>query len=158
MNKKIFRWLKVFVLVYCTAGIAIYYGQNAVLFHPVTVDRHARYDFVEPYTELNIPCDKETNLNIIEFKTADSVPLGLVLYFHGNRKNISRYEPYASNFTKKGYEVWMIDYPGFGKSTGKFTEQKLYDYSLVFYKLARSRYQPSQIILYGKSLGTCMAV
>ncbi len=51
----------------------------------------------------------------------------------------------------------MLDYPGFGKSTGPFTEQKLYDYALVMYKLARSRFKPSEIIIYGKSLGTGIA-
>jgi len=51
----------------------------------------------------------------------------------------------------------MIDYPGFGKSTGKLTEQRLYDCALQLYKLARSKYKPSQIIIYGKSMGTCIA-
>ena len=51
----------------------------------------------------------------------------------------------------------MIDYPGFGKSTGNFTEQTIYDWSLIFYKLARSRFEPGQILLYGKSLGTGFA-
>jgi pimeloyl-ACP methyl ester carboxylesterase len=79
------------------------------------------------------------------------------LYFHGNKNNITRYAPYAGDFTRHGYEVWMMDYPGFGKSTGVFNEQKLYEYALVLYKLARSRWKPSQIILYGKSLGTGIA-
>jgi alpha-beta hydrolase superfamily lysophospholipase len=157
MKKKIFRWVKVLILVYCTGGIAVYYGQNSFLFHPVALGKNAPYHFAEPYTELNIPYDKETSLNIVQFRPPDSIPRGVVLYFHGNRTNISRYEPYASHFTSKGYEVWMIDYPGFGKSTGKLTEKKLYDQALVFYKLARSHYPPSQIILYGKSLGACMA-
>ena len=29
-------------------------------------------------------------------------------------------------FHNKGYEVWMPDYPDYGKSTGERTEQKLY--------------------------------
>jgi pimeloyl-ACP methyl ester carboxylesterase len=167
------RWIKVFLLLYCIIGIAFYYGQEALLFHPVAVDRNVKYDFGQPYTEVNLPFDKETNLNIIEFKATDhqdfraageskfrvpdSLTRGVVLYFHGNRRNISWYAQYAADFTSKGYEVWMLDYPGFGKSTGKLSEQKLYDYALQLYKLARSRWQPSQIILYGKSLGTGIA-
>lgn len=167
MKKKIFRWIKIFTLLYCTAGIALYYAQDSILFHPTAVDRQSKYDFGDlntRYEEVNIPYDKESNLNIIQFKPArdtagrgDTAARGVVLYFHGNKKNISRYARHASCFTDKGYEVWMLDYPGYGKSTGKLTEQKLYDYALVFYKLARSRYRPSQIILYGKSLGTAIA-
>lgn len=157
MKKKVFRWIKVLILVYCTAGVALYYGQKSLLFHPVALDKQIKYDFGKPYKEVNLPYDRETNLNIIQFRTGDSVSKGVVLYFHGNKGNISRYAHYASNFTGNGYEVWMMDYPGFGKSTGKLTEQKLYDYALQFYKLARSRFQPAAIILYGKSLGNGIA-
>lgn len=173
------RTLKVFILLYCLIGIALYYGQDALLLHPQAVDRQVKYDFGQPYAEVNLPYDKTTNLNIIEFKATaqpnfkagadsgsqanstsnapDSLARGVVLYFHGNKHNIGRYAPYAKDFTSKGYEVWMLDYPGFGKSTGPLSEQKLYDYALQFYKLARSRWRPSQIILYGKSLGTGIA-
>lgn len=185
-----FRWLKVFILLYCIIGIAFYYCQDILLFHPMAVDKSVKYDLGQPYTEVNLPYDKETNLNIIQFKadkpglsstapgttektsavrdttsggmdTTSTVgaglPKGVVLYFHGNKRNITWYAKYAADFTAKGYEVWMLDYPGYGKSTGKLTEQKLYDYALQFYKLARSRWQPGQIILYGKSLGTGIA-
>ena len=51
----------------------------------------------------------------------------------------------------------MIDYPGYGKSTGALTEQKLYDWSLTLYKLARARFLPDNIVIYGKSMGTGIA-
>jgi len=156
-KKIIFRWIKVLVLLYCTVGIVAYYGQEWFVFRPVTIPAGTKYELGRPYTEINLPYDKETNLNILQFRPADSLPKGVVLYFHGNRTNISRYAPFAGNFTSNGYEVWMLDYPGYGKSTGKRTEQKFYDYALTFYKLARSRYKPSEIILYGKSLGTGVA-
>jgi uncharacterized protein len=173
MKKKIFRWIKVVLLVYAVVGIAMYFAQEKIFFHPEPVVRTGVYDFGgQPSTEVNLPYDKETNLNIIQFKVpggsvrADSGSSagrsgdgakGVVLYFHGNKKNISRYAAYAKDFTARGYEVWMLDYPGFGKSTGVFSEQKLYDYALEVYVLARSRWKPSQIIFYGKSLGTGIA-
>jgi len=79
------------------------------------------------------------------------------LYFHGNRKNIERYAPFAVNFTRNNYEVWMIDYPGFGKSTGKRTEQMMYADAALLYKMARARFSKDSIIIYGKSLGTGVA-
>ncbi|MBV9986723.1 MAG: alpha/beta fold hydrolase, partial [Chitinophagaceae bacterium] len=80
-----------------------------------------------------------------------------VIYFHGNSSNISRYAPFAGWFTRNGYEVWMPDYPGYGKSTGELSENMLYEEALQVYRSARARYQPSQIIIYGKSLGTGIA-
>ena len=156
-KKKIFRWIKVLVLLYAVIGILLYYLQDYFLFHPASLTKDNKYDFAYPHQEINIPYNSETNINIIQFKTKDSVPKGVVLYFHGNRKNISWYAKYSPNFTNSNYEVWMIDYPGFGKSTGKFTEQHLYDCALQLYKLARAKYDPSKIIIYGKSMGTGIA-
>src|ERR1035438_1513512 len=125
---KIFRWLKIIVLSYSVLGISFYYMQDYILFHPEPLTRNTKYQFDNKYDEINIPYNKETTLNIIRFKTNDSIAKGVVLYLHGNRKNISWYAKYAGNFTNKGYEVWMLDYPGFGKRTGKFAEQGLYGY------------------------------
>jgi len=96
-------------------------------------------------------------MNIIQFLVPDSVKKGVVLYFHGNKKNISWYSKYVPQFTKHHYEVWMIDYPGFGKSTGHLSEDILYAYALQLYKLARKQYEPGQIIIYGKSMGSGIA-
>jgi len=156
-NKKIFRWIKVLTLLYAVTGIALYYLQDYILFQPIPLEKNKKYDFAYPHKDINIPYNKEINLNIIQFRTKDSVPKGVVLYFHGNRKNISWYAKYATGFTDKNYEVWMIDYPGFGKSTGKFTEQQLYDLALQLYKLARTKFDPAKIIIYGKSMGTGIA-
>jgi uncharacterized protein len=163
-TKIIFRWVKIGLLLYCAVGIAIYYGQEKLFFHPVPVNRKAPYDFGgQPCTEINLQYDKETSLNIVEFKataggdTVAPATRGVVLYFHGNSRNIAWYARYATDFTHKGYEVWIMDYPGFGKSQGVFSEPRLYDYALQFYKLARSRWPASRIILSGRSLGTGIA-
>ncbi|HEX6429777.1 MAG TPA: alpha/beta fold hydrolase [Niastella sp.] len=158
MKKKIiFRWLKVIILVYCLIGIAIYYGQDKLFFHPQPITAQSKYSFPFPFKEVNIPYSKETNINIIQFAANQPQPKGVVLYFHGNKNNISWYAKAAPEFTSRGYDVWMIDYPGFGKSTGEFTEQQLYDWALVFYKLAQARYPKDSIIIYGKSMGTGIA-
>ena len=158
MKKKIiFRWVKVIVLLYCTIGIAIYYGQDKLLFHPQPITAESQYSFPYPFKEVNIPYSKKTNINIIQFAANQPQPKGVVLYFHGNKQNISWYAKAAPEFTSRGYDVWMMDYPGFGKSTGEFTEQQLYDWALVFYKLAQTRFSKDSILIYGKSLGTGIA-
>lgn len=157
MKKKLIRWISIIIMLYCLIGITLYYLQDKILFHPEPVDIDHHYNFSAPYKEVNLPYSQTVNINVVQFTTTDAAPKGVVLYFHGNRKNISRYAPFAPAFTKHGYEVWMIDYPGYGKSTGPFTEQKLYDWALIFYKLARARFKPDSIILYGKSMGTGIA-
>ena len=156
-RKRTWKWIRILLIIYVVGGIALYFLQDYILFHPVTLKREDKYEFTEKHKEINIPITENSNLNIVQFFPVDSVSKGVVLYFHGNKKNISWYAKYPPYFTKHGYEVWMIDYPGFGKSTGKFTEQNLYDWANYMYKLAASRFKPDSIIIYGKSMGTGIA-
>lgn len=154
------RWLKIAVILYAGIGIAVYYLQDYLLFHPEPLTKSSSYQFDQPFKELNIPFDKESNLNIIRFLPAadSSFPVkGAVLYFHGNKKNIRHYAAYARQFTQRGYEVWMPDYPGFGKSTGELTEERMHAYAQQTYKLARASFAADSLVLYGKSMGTGIA-
>lgn len=157
LSKKILRWLKIFLIVYVLLGVALYFLQEKILFHPEKLSEDYRYNFTLPFQEVNLDVNDEKVINIVQFQVPDSVCRGVVLYFHGNRKNVGRYASYAEHFTRNQYEVWMIDYPGFGKSTGEFAEDILYQDADRFYKLARSRFSPDSIILYGKSLGSGIA-
>jgi alpha-beta hydrolase superfamily lysophospholipase len=158
MNRKIiYRWLKIIILIYSSIGIILYYLQERFLFHPEKLSNAYVYHFKVPFEEVNIPMNEKDTVNMIKFFPADSLRRGVVVYFHGNRQNIERYAKFASNFTKHGYEVWMEDYPGFGKSTGERTEKKMYEQALQIQKMAASKYGKDSIIIYGKSFGTGIA-
>lgn len=158
MNRKIiFRWLKVIVLLYCLIGIALFYLQERFLFHPEKFSNAYVYNFKVPFEEINIPFNSTDTVNMVKFFPADPVRRGVVLYYHGNKENIERYAKFAASFTRHGYEVWMEDYPGFGKSTGERTEKKMYEQALQIRKMAVSKYGADSIILYGKSFGTGIA-
>ena len=156
--RKIRRWIVVILLVYLLLGLILYYFQDKLLFHPEKLSRTYEFNFPLPFNELNIPVTKDKNLNLVQFTVPDSICKGVVLYFHGNRRNVIRYAPFAENFTRNGYEVWMVDYPGYGKSTGERTEQILYDDAMRVYQVASKNFSPDSIIIYGKSLGTCIAI
>ena len=155
--KKIRKWLLIAIAVYTAIGTGLYFLQDKILFHPQKLSPEHIYNFQIPFKEINLAINNEKNLSIVQFTVPDSVCKGVVLYFHGNRKNIERYAPYAINFTKNNYEVWMMDYPGFGKTTGKLTEQIMYNDAATLYQMARARFSKDSIIIYGKSLGTGVA-
>lgn len=158
-NKKkiVFRWIKVIVLLYSVIGIVLFYLQDYFLFHPTVVERNISWKFDMPFEETDIAVNNTDTINLVKFFPKDTVRKGVVLYFHGNRGNIARYVRFVNNFTKHGYEVWMEDYPGFGKSVGKKNEDILYQEAAQVYKLATSKYHTDSIIIYGKSLGTGIA-
>ena len=155
--KKIKRWLWTLVIIYVVIGLLLYFFQEKIIFHPQKLAFDHKYNFSIPYKEINLRVTDSRNLGIVQFTVPDSVCKGVVLYFHGNMRNIERYAPHATQFTRNNYEVWMMDYPGYGKSTGERSEQGLYDDALEFYKMARARFPKDSIIIYGKSMGTGIA-
>ena len=127
------------------------------MFHPSPLPAWYAYHFDVPFEEVSIPFNQTDTVSMVKFFPKDSVRKGVVIYFHGNMDNINRYAKFADNFTKRGYEVWMEDYPGFGKSVGVRTEKKLYEQALQVEKMAESKYGRDSIIIYGKSFGTGIA-
>lgn len=156
-KKKLFRWIKVIVLLYSAIGIALFYLQEKFLFHPTTVERNVPWKFDIPFEEMDLVMNETDTINLVKFFPKDTVRKGVVLYYHGNKENIGRYAKFADNFTTHGYEVWMEDYPGFGKSVGERNEKLLYEQAVQVYKLAISKYHADSIIIYGKSFGTGIA-
>ena len=147
----------IIAVIYCLVGAGLYFLQEKIFFHPEAVAAGIPYSFTEPHSETDLTFDDEGSIHLVQFNVPDSLNKGLVLYFPGNMRNVTHYARFAPAFTKKGYAVWMPDYPGFGKSTVPLSEAALYEMSLQIYKLARTRYRPDQIIIYGKSIGTGIA-
>jgi uncharacterized protein len=152
MKRRIRRIITSIIIIYIAGGFILYFIQDLLLFHPKPLPQNHQFSFSQPFEEVNIPI-ADRNLSIIKFKT-DSSRKGLVLFFHGNMENVEHYRRYPSLFTKNGYEIWMIDYPGFGKSTGKRTEGTIYKDALLMYEKATKEISRDSIIIYGKSIGT----
>ncbi len=93
--KKWWRWLRILIIIYCVIGIALYYLQDYILFHPVQINRNKAYEFTAPHKEVNIPYSANSIINIVQFLVPDSTEKGVVLYFHGNKKNISWYSKFS---------------------------------------------------------------
>jgi uncharacterized protein len=156
-KKKIFRWLKILLLLYASIGIALFYLQEKFLFHPTKLATDYQFTFDGKFEEIRMPFNETDTMSLVKFLPVDSVRKGIIIYYHGNMENIERYAEYTKPFTKLGYEVWVQDYPGFGKSTGEITEKKLYDQAWQVKKMADIKFGTDSIIIYGKSLGTGIA-
>lgn len=152
MFRKVLTWM---LVVYVLTGALLYFFQKKLIFHPTVLAADYAYQYDVPFQEMNIRVNNKTTINAVLFKAAQ--PRGIVVYFHGNARNISNYAYVSKYFTRHGYEVLMMDYPGFGKSTGPLTEEELYADALQMYQVARTRFSPDSIIIYGRSLGTGVA-
>ena len=86
-------------------------------------------------------------------------PRGTVLLLHGNAGNISHRLDSLLMFQRLGYSTLIIDYRGYGNSTGKPSEQGTYrDAEAAWDYLTQTRKIPSDtIVLFGESLGGAVA-
>lgn len=106
------------------------------------------------FEEVNLKSDT-VNLHGI-FLKPEKKPKATVFFFHGAGGNVSRYTFMTKPLVDAGYQVFMIDFRGYGKSTGKPTHVNIAtDAQLVFdYLIARPDVQKTKMILYGASMGS----
>ncbi len=79
----------------------------------------------------------------------------VLLYCHGNAEDLGHIREFMEAFQRAGISVFAYNYPGYGTSTGKPTESGCYAASDAAYAYITETlgYAPSQICLYGRSLG-----
>jgi hypothetical protein len=106
---------------------------------------------------------KEVNLTTVDNETINALffqlknPKGVILYFHGNQGDLSRWGKITEWFIQFSYDVFVIDYRNYGKSSGCFNEQEMLKDALLAYDYLKKTYNEDQIIVYGRSLGTTFA-
>jgi pimeloyl-ACP methyl ester carboxylesterase len=147
-------------ILYIIAGIVllsviVYFVQEKFIFKPEKLQQDFIYKYDAPFRELFFDVEEGVRINGLHFHTEK--PLGLILYFHGNSRSIKGWAKYAKDFYRYQYDVVLVDYRGFGKSTGKRNEtDMLNDMQFVYDKLATT-YPESHLIVYGRSLGSGFA-
>ncbi|MEH6535443.1 MAG: alpha/beta hydrolase [Psychroserpens sp.] len=131
---------------------SLYFLQEKLLFFPTVLSLDYQYEFVTPFEELFLKPAEDVSINAIHFKTEN--PKGVILYFHGNAGDLSRWGKIAEYFVTKGYDVLIMDYRTYGKSKGKLSEKAFYDDAQYCYDYLLKQYSENEITIYGRSLGT----
>lgn len=145
----------VLLFLYIMVSTLLYFLQEKMLFLPTVLDQNYVFEFSQPFEELFLKTDEDAIINAIHFKAEN--PKGVILYLHGNAGDLSRWGTITEYFVEKKYDVLVIDYRTYGKSTGTLSEQALYNDVQFCYNYLKARYNEDSITLYGRSLGTGMA-
>lgn len=77
----------------------------------------------------------------------------LLVFCHGNAGNITGRAGLAAQLARRGVSVLLFDWRGYGKSTGKPTEDGLFRDALAVYDYAHQKLGAKKIVMYGESLG-----
>ena len=110
-----------------------------------------------PYSEKFISVEKDS-LHTVFFQPKTS-PKATVLFFHGAGGNISTYMYMIESLVKNEYQVYAVDFRGYGKSSGKPTHLNVSkDVEIVFNKMKENKaIKNTKLIVYGASLGCQIA-
>lgn len=145
---------------YTLAGIAglsiiAYFFQERFIFKPEKLHADFRFRYDIPFKEYFFDVEPGVRINGLHFYR--NKPAGLILYFHGNTRSIKGWAKYARDFYRYNYDVLLVDYRGFGKSTGKRSEKEMLNDMQFVYDTLLVTYPEHHIIVYGRSMGSGFA-
>lgn len=143
------------VLIYVGLCVVFYFFQDFFFFRPEILPKQFEYRYPFPFEEVNFDMEDGGRINALHFKVPNSK--GVVFYLKGNSRSIKGWGKFAKDFVGKGYDFFMIDYRGFGKSKGHRTERTLYNDAQTVYKWLKTQYPEEQIVIYGRSMGAGIA-
>lgn len=139
-----------------TIGLLIFFFQHKFFFQPEKLSPDFKFAYLNLQAEeRTVEPEPGAKINYLHFTVEK--PKGVVLYLKGNTKSIKGWGKFAIDFTRLGYDVVMMDYRGFGKSTGKRTVEALKKDTQFIYDIVKEEFPENQIIVYGRSLGSGFA-
>ena len=105
--------------------------------------------------EINFKSTDGNTLNGWFLKPKNKAIVGTVLQLHGNGGNISYQYQFAGPLLNVGFQIMVFDYEGYGKSTGKPSQEKVMDDGIqaLHYIKQREDVKNTKLILFGQSLG-----
>lgn len=149
------------IILICATLISItiisfmYLFQEKLIFAGTPLPQDYQFVFEQPFQELDFQAEDGASINGLYFSVPD--PEGVIVYFHGNAGDLSRWGYQAAYFTSFKYNVLIIDYRTYGKSTGALNEQKMLDDTQLPYDFLLKDFKEEDIVIYGRSLGTSFA-
>jgi uncharacterized protein len=130
--------------------------QTKLIFFPGKLAKNFKFHLDVNQQELFLQTMDGETINALFYPGSNK---DVILYLHGNAGDLSNWQYISDDFTSLGYNFLIIDYRGYGKSTGTITEKGLYeDAETAFrYLTQQAGFSDKDIIVYGRSIGTGVA-
>lgn len=155
---KFFRTASLIVIIlFLVLVILLYVFQTKLIFYPGKLSPNYKFRLRQGDEEVFIKTEDGERINGLFYHGSRSE---IILYFHGNAGDLSGWQFVAEDFVGAGYNMLIIDYRGYGKSTGAVSEKGFYKDAAASYTflIEEKRFHPQSIIVYGRSIGTGVAV
>ncbi|RVU48472.1 alpha/beta hydrolase [Lujinxingia sediminis] len=142
------------VIIAC--GAIMMGWQSRLIFYPERLAADVDFELPRSAEEVQITTSDKEVLSAVLHRAQSSQ--GVILYFHGNAGSLRTWKDVSSDFVPLGYDTLVLDYRGYGKSTGRITEAGLYEDGRAAYRwLIQQGYHPDDVVIYGRSIGSGVA-
>ena len=145
-----------FIIALASALLA---GCNGVFFFPDRAQRLSPDLLGLKYEDVGFPAQDGTRLHAW-FLPARGRVQGTILFLHGNAENISTHIMSVRWLPAQGFNVFLLDYRGYGASEGEPTAEGVQEDvdAAMRTLLSRSDVDPDRIVVFGQSLGGAIAI
>ena len=162
-RQKILQFSVIIIGVLITIIVSILCVQPSLFFYPWHDEKsYNQLLNEENFEEIRINNNGKLLNGWINYN-AEQQPAPLLLFFGGNVQNSSNTCLYFSHTDKykyfEGYNLMIIDYPGYGLSDGKPSDKTMFDSALKVYDYASQLdcVDKNKIVVLGYSIGTGVA-
>ena len=104
------------------AGIvtALYLAQERLIFPASRLPPDYKFNFDQPFKEIQVAVPG-ASLNALHI--TQTAPRGLLFFLHGNAGDLSTWTTGIDFYRKVNYDLFIFDYRGYGKSTGRIESE-----------------------------------
>jgi uncharacterized protein len=159
INLYLRRFLKGFAVIYFAAGLGLYLGQERMIYTPTAQHEKTPSNVKLNFEEVRLPVAQGGQVH--GWWLPNPKATKTILYLHGIGLNIGSNINQAKQLHDQGFSVLLIDYRGYGQSSGPFpSEARIYeDTEAAWNYLTQTRQiEPEKIVFYGHSLGGAIAI
>ena len=132
----------------------VYFRQEQLIFRPLPLAADHRFAIPDAM-EVKVPV-AGAELSALHLRLPNSK--GVVYFLHGNGGNLQTWLTSVDFFRHVNYDLFIIDYRGYGKSTGTIeSEAQLHADVRAAWDMISPQYVGKKLVVYGRSLGTGLA-
>lgn len=144
-----------FIILVLILALAMFVAsqQEKLIFYPQKLHNDYQFSFSHKFQERFFQVDDKVKIHGLFFPAEN--PKGLIFYLHGNAGSNSSWGQIADVYLSNGYDFFILDYRGYGKSQGKISSEKqLHNDIQIVYDSLKSDYKEENIVVIGYSIGT----
>ncbi len=150
-------WIAAIAFVlYVALAATVYFTQRSLMYFPDTAHVTPVDAGLPEAVEVPLTTADGTQIHVWHVAPRDNKPV--IIYFHGNGGSLPGRVDRFRRLIKDGIGLVGVEYRGYGGSGGTPTEQGLIADAEAAYAFAVSHYPVQQIVVWGGSLGSGVAV